>query len=316
MRFRNAVHITIDNFSSVFKMLLYRIVTWVIFFSLTYVILKLGLGSITSSAETAQLKELSLEFFRALFGGDAVRLQTFHEDFQQALMNFVQLLGANIGSIVGSLIGVCLMYLISRFCNGLSVFAVAGSLNDRMSVYSRTSFSASFFRNLGRGSVYQLIYVPLAFLYDVITFSACYFLFFYAPSFMPSWGILTVFIALSLSVTLIVVLESLKMTLISAWMPAILSDGQRVGAAMRASMRAKKNFGKRLASFVIAVYLIIAVNAVFALCTFGSGLLITLPLSFLFLLGLQFVHYYEDNGKKYFISFRKIAGGDPENLND
>lgn len=39
MRFRNALRISIDNFSSVFKLLLYRVITGIVFFSLVFVIL-------------------------------------------------------------------------------------------------------------------------------------------------------------------------------------------------------------------------------------------------------------------------------------
>ena len=58
MRFRNAVHITIDNFSFVFKSLLYRIVIGIIFFSLSYVVLSAGLSTVVQSAEVAELKSL------------------------------------------------------------------------------------------------------------------------------------------------------------------------------------------------------------------------------------------------------------------
>ena len=51
MRFRNALRISVDNFSSVFKLLLYRLVTGLLFFSLIYVILKLSLSVVTESAE-------------------------------------------------------------------------------------------------------------------------------------------------------------------------------------------------------------------------------------------------------------------------
>ena len=110
--------------------------------------------------------------------------------------------------------------------------------------------------------------------------------------------------------TAIACFEALKMTLISAWIPAIVSDDKRVTLAFRASFGAKKHFGRRFASFLIAVYLIIVINVIFALCTFGSALLVTVPLSFVFLLSLQFVQYYEDNNKKYFISSRTIMGGE------
>lgn len=58
MRFRHAISISIDNFSAVFKLLLYRLVTAVIFFSLGYVILRYGLADITESAEAGAIKSL------------------------------------------------------------------------------------------------------------------------------------------------------------------------------------------------------------------------------------------------------------------
>ena len=60
MRFRNAVHITIDNFSSAFKMLLYRLIVGILIFSLIYVILQLLLSVIVTSAELQTVKDLSL----------------------------------------------------------------------------------------------------------------------------------------------------------------------------------------------------------------------------------------------------------------
>ncbi|MGN1077991.1 MAG: hypothetical protein ACI4ST_05705 [Candidatus Gallimonas sp.] len=310
MRFRNAVHITIDNFSFVFKSLLYRIVIGIIFFSLSYVVLSAGLSTVVQSAEMAEIKDLVVEFFRALFTGNPERLQTFQGEFTDSLKALVALMGDNLGSIVGSLVGVCVIYLLARFANGLSIFAVAGAMNDRMSAFSRTSFSASYFRNAGRGVLYQLIYVPLAFVYDLFTALACWFFFFYVLSHILPWGVFTVIIALALTVTAVVCLESLKMTLISAWIPAIVAGEKKVGSAMKESFCAKKKFASRLGGFAVAVYLIIIVNVAGALCTLGSALLLTLPLSFVFLLALQFVNYYEDHGKKYFISLEKIAGGE------
>ena len=49
-------------------------------------------------------------------------------------------------------------------------------------------------------------------------------------------------------------------------------------------------------------------NVSFGLFTIGSALFLTVPISFIFLLALQFVHYFEDNEMKYFISVHDIAG--------
>lgn len=308
MRFRNAFHITMDNFSSTFKMLLYRLVVAAVTFSLVYVILRLALDPVMQSAEWVTLREMPGKFFRALVSGDSAVLQTFQENFHTSLMDFLSLLASNGGAIAGAAVGVCLIYLLSRFLNGLCLFAIAGTMYDRMSVFSRTSFSASYFKNLGRAALYEVIYVPIVFLYDAVTILICWFFFFYVPSFLPSWGFLPVVLSLCLTITLIVCLQSLKMTLVSSWIPSVVSGEKSVTQGLRGALCAKKGFWRRFATFLAAIYIIIVANVGFGLFTIGSALFVTVPLSFLFLLGLQFVHYFEDNEKKYFISVHDIAG--------
>ena len=80
----------------------------------------------------------------------------------------------------------------------------------------------------------------------------------------------------------------------------------------------RKNFGRRFASYLVLIYLIIIINVLAAVCTLGSMLLITISLSYIMMLSLQFVHYYEDTGKKYFVSYNKIenAGERPDVLGE
>ncbi len=312
MRFRHSVSLTIDNFSGVFKLLLYRAITAAVFFSLTYVILSLGLSTIVDSAELGALKELAKSFVKALFGGEYAVLQQMPHEFHVAVKDFMVLLGTHIGSIVGSIIGVAVMYLLLRYFNGLAMFALGGTVNDRMSMNAKTRFSASYFRNIGQASLYQLVYVPLTFVYDVASVGLCVFLFFYIPSLLMAWNFFTVLISLCLSIALILAMQALKMTFVSAWMPAMIAGGKGVGQALKQSARCKNSFWRRFAAYLMAAYLILVVNITFGLCTLGSGLLISMPLSYFFLLVMQFVNYYTDAGKKYFVTRDKIAEGDGE----
>ena len=318
MRFRNAFKILTANFSLVYKQLLYRVIVGVVFFSLSYVILRLGMDVIMQSAEMDALKSHALDFIRSLFGAGSAPMETVQAELQEAFRSLGSLIGEHIGSIVGSIIGVCLLYLVSRFVNGLCVFALANILNDRMSEFARTRFPAAFFKSAGSAMLYQVIYVPLVFIYDVLSLVACWFFFFYAPSFLPDWGVMKVLVAIALAVSAFIFLEALKMTFISAWMPSMIEGGKRAGEAMRVSFCAKKNFWGRFSGFLVSVFVIVAVNVCAVFFTFGSGLFLTIPASFLLLLCLQFVNYYEDNGKKYYVSFSKIEGGDdiPETLGE
>lgn len=310
MRFRNAIHITIDNFSSVFKLLLYSVLTGAVFMSLNYVVVRYGLDGIITGSPTKTITELIRGLFSAIAAGDAEWLQEFHNSFAAAFEEFKALISHSTGAIVGTMVGVTLIYLVSRFVNGLGRIAVAGTMNDRMSTFSRTRFASSYFKNIAKGALYELAYVPFIFLYDVVMVLLCWFLFFEVPALLSIKGWLSIFVSLALTLTAVAGLEALKMTLISAWIPGFIADDKKVHHAFRDSFRAKNHFSRRYASFLVGVYLIFVINVLFAVCTFGSALLVTIPLSFVFLLALQFVQYYEDNQKKYFISSRTIIGGE------
>ena len=93
MRFRNAIHITIDNFSSVFKLLLYSVLTGAVFMSLSYLIVRLGLDGIISGSSTKTVTELIRGFFGALFTGDSAWIHdTFQESFASAVAEFKELI--------------------------------------------------------------------------------------------------------------------------------------------------------------------------------------------------------------------------------
>ncbi len=312
MRFKRAVSITTDEFSRVFQLLFYRLIASAVFFSLTFLILHLGLGFILESAEFNTLIDLIPEFFRklalSLTAGDTAILTEFQGTFHAAFRDFVALLGAHMGGIVGSVVGVCCMYILQRFVTGLAQFTLAAAINDRMATFSHTRFSAAFFKNLGKAALYELVFVPVAFLYDLCSLLASWFLFFYLPSLFPTWGFLAVLLSVALTFAAVVALQALKLTLISAWMPAMIVGGKGVFAAFGESLRCGKDFLHRFANYLVACYLIVFVNVGFAICTFGSGVFFTFPLSFVFLIVMQLVNYYETAGKKYFLARDAIAG--------
>ena len=310
MRFKHSVSVTINNFSDVLKLLLYKLATGVVFCSIAYVILSLGLKSITGSGEyRALISEIS-SFINALFTGKTEVLQEFQSTIGDTFRNFMNIVSSHTGAIVGCLVGVGLVYLFSRFVNGLSTFAVGNSINDRMSAFARTRFSQAFFRGMGKAALYQLIYVPISFVYDALSVTACLLLFIHVPALLFPHRLLTFLFGVSLCVTGIVCLQALKLTIISAWMPKIITDGLPVGAAFRASFTLRKEFGRRFVGFLMAVYCIIGINVFAAVFTVGSALLITVPMSSVFILSMQFVNHYRANGKKYFVSINTIRGGE------
>lgn len=311
MRLKRAFRIMTDNFSNVYKVLLFRVVTLSLSLGLSYLVLSLGLNAILESVEANTITTMLAEFFKALVSGNTEYLVSFSEAFPLAITDFLNLIVANIGSIVGSVIGVVALYLVFRVLNGTATFAVCSIVNDRMSYYAKTHFSGAYFSNIGRALVYQLIYVPMAFVYDVLALALCWgfcWLFFAAVS---PWGFVGVFIGLALSVAGFICLQALKIACVSPWMPAAIAE-KKVGATLGKSLSDGTDFSARYSNFLIAIFLIFTVNVVCAFATLGSFLIVTIPASFVLLACLQLVCYYEDNGKKYYLSADRIVGGEDE----
>ena len=102
-------------------------------------------------------------------------------------------------------------------------------------------------------------------------------------------------------------MQAVKLTFISSWMPYAV-ENKKVLAGLRDSFTLKGKFMRRFVSYLISVYLMVVLNVVCGFCTLGSFLLITLPASAVYLLWLQLVLYYHENGRKYYLHARKVVG--------
>jgi hypothetical protein len=132
---------------------------------------------------------------------------------------------------------------------------------------------------------------------------------------------LPILAALFFSVTLLVVCQSLKLTFTSAWMPAMTVDNLTLKEALHCvDKNEKKQTSKTFSTYLVTVYLVIIVNILAGIFTFGSALLITVPASYMLFICEQYVNYYTVKGKKYFITYERIATnpdhGDSEHFFD
>ena len=307
MAIRRAFRLLTDNFTNVFKLLLYRLVMGALFVGLSYFILDLGLRSLLEGEEMKNVLTMVGKFFEALVSGNTGYLSSFRESFLEALKALGAAFAADLGSIIGSFAGVVVLYLIFRFLNGMATFGMMSISYDRLSTFGKTSFSAAFFENLGRAVRYHLLYVPLSFVYDVLSLVLCWFFFFYTPSVLGDTSVLTVLLGLSLTIAVYIVLQAVKLTFISSWMP-YAGENKKVLAGLRERFTLKVKFMRRFVSYLISVYLMVVLNVVCGFCTLGSFLLITLPASAIYLLWLQLVLYYHENGRKYYLHARKVVG--------
>ncbi len=312
MRFRNSLRLLMENFKQVYKLLLSKVVINLVAVALCSAFVVPELLHILDSAEIIALRESVKEFISVVFTAstvevDAAKAALFGDG--GALSQATAFLASISTEIAWTLVGCAIVYLLKRYAETVCHFTLGNVLNDKMGTYADTKFFTAFVASFGKASAYSAVYVPLTFLFDAIIIGLV-------------WFVLSVFpllLALFLSMTAVVLLQSLKLTMTSPWMPGMIIDDKAIGRAMRRDKKvARKQTLKCFSAYLISVYLIVIVNVVAAITTFGSALILTVPASYLFLICMQFVGYYTVRGKKYFVTFEHIANnpdhGDSEHF--
>lgn len=311
MRFRNTIRLFVENFKNVYRLLIFKLIVTLVTSALCCAFLLPEIMEIGQSEQWLTLVGHAKEFLAAFLAADATELAAVKDKIFEngSLGALLRLISSKAMGIVLAALGCVLVYLLKRFVETVFHFAIGGVLNDKMSTYAETPLAAAVAANLGKASRYALVYVPVVFLFDVIMLGVCYLVL----------TIMPVFVALFLSVTIIVAFQSFKLTFTGQWMPAMTADGKRLFESFRYEDKTERRQRRKMFStYVVTVYLIIIVNVVAAVFTFGSALLLTVPASYMLLICQQYVNYYTIKGKKYFITYEdiesSIARGDKEHF--
>ncbi|MDE5943080.1 MAG: hypothetical protein K2H30_02600, partial [Clostridia bacterium] len=199
------------------------------------------------------------------------------------------------------------VYIVEKFFTGLGNYAAAAVINDKMALHANSSFCLSLIRNLKEACLYNLMYVPLSVIYDIGIVFGLYFLVFK--------GLFFVFVPfqLCLFVTLAVFAISVKMMFTTDWLPSLIRGKKGQGKAFLYTFdRRRKNSANVLANFFVITMLIFILNVAGAVFTLGSGLLITVPSSYIILVCFEFVNYYDREELKYFIDKKTIIKPEKE----
>lgn len=307
MLFKNAFHLLVDNFSLNYKYLLYKIIIGAISLGLAAALIVPNVSFLFDSAELGDLIGLIKDFLRALVSGNVEFLNQFPSQFKECIGALGDLIVSRTGQFVFVFVAAIVIVLIYRFLSGIGNFVFGGLIDDKMSSYAKTAFTASYIRNLGRAALWQVIYVPVTFVYDIAVFAICY-LFFLALLNIISFALLATGVALMLSVALFLVSQAVKLTVFNGMVPAMVSEKAKLSQAFKIGFRqCRENFGPLFSTYLVTSVIILCVCAAGAVFSFGAALLLTVPMSFMMLICIQFVSYYTFAKKKYFLAKDKIV---------
>lgn len=297
MKFKHTFHVFVDNFSVTYKQLLYRLIVGIIASLITSLIVyEFAIDFINSESFTT-LWRGAQEFLKQLTYGKIDGLPTIAENVRKALDEFVVILNTKLAEFVLSLLLILLVQIVAKWFGGLGNYATAAVINDKMTLHADLPFFTTLIRNLKEAAVYNAIYAPLSVLYDaVISVGMLSLIFLLVNSGMPFiFGIF-------LFVLVLVVAITIKMTFTTDWLPAIIRGKKKQGEAFKyAFSRKGKGTLNIISNYVIIILIILGVNVAAFFFTFGVGLVLTIPASYVIIITFELVNYYDREEIKYFI---------------
>ncbi len=308
MKFKHSFHVFVDNFSVIYKQLLYRLVVLIVSGAICAAGVYPFIKTLIDSAQFNTLVEGVKGFVSNLLNGQVTELASLSEKVQTAYSELIELLNTKLTQAVLSGLLLLLIVIISKWFTGLGNYATASVINDKMALRAKQPFLGTLIRNLKTASIYNAIYVPLSVLYDLLIVVAMFFLFFTLLN-----SVLYFFICLFLFVLAVVFAITVKMTFTSDWLPALIRGKMPQGAAMKYTFsRKNKNTFNVMSNFAVIVLIVFALNSAALLLTFGVGLLLTIPSSYAIIICFEFVNYYDREEIKYSVDRNTIISPERE----
>ncbi len=304
MEFKHAFHVFVDNFSTTYKLLLYRLVVLAITVGLGCAVIIPALGCISDTVQYTQLRSSFTALWSDLIALNTDNLQASAEAVREAFGSFKHLLSDKSWLIATVAVCLSIVYLIDRFLVSIGNYVTGCLVHDKMVMHTVSSFTFTLFKNIKQATLYAVIYAPIAFVYDALCV-------------VIMWAIISVglkvlpitLIKIFLVAILFLVFSAVKFAFTADWLPSLIRAKMKHGKAIEYTfIRKGKHTGAVLSTSLVLKLTVFALNVAAGIFTFGAGLLLTIPASSLILISYCFVNFFDRNKLKYFVDEYTVIG--------
>jgi len=304
MSIRNSLKILLNNFSVLWKILVYKVLVFLISIALLAgFVLPNVITIFNRIAETGlidNLKKIVDGFFAR------VDLTQNIEAFKLSLEDTSKALTQNAYRLMISYIYIAIILIIGNMLSGMSDLVTSDVINGDMSANAKFGFLSRFIITLGKNIKYQLLRlvteIPVYIIITFIIWNIFSFLFNYIGVF-----------ALFFTFVFLVLLISAAQSFFCCWLPEITVNKTNVGDAIRIGFnKVKPVYRSLLSGFSFINIFLFFMNIMLAFFTCGAGLLISIPMSTLFIAIYRLVVYYDLSSMKYYTDSNTIIS--PTNL--
>lgn len=310
MKFKHSLNVFIDNFSVTYKQLLYRLIITVLASALMITCLYPFVHEMINSSAFTSLVENVKNFVSGLLKGEVGNLSEISGKITESYKQVFVLLETRMVQIVLSALLLLLVYIAEKWFMGLGNYTTAVIVNDKMALRATSPFVGTMISHLKEACIYNLIYVPLSILYDIVVFVLLFAILHMLMINIP-WFFFSVF----LFALLVIMSLAVKMTFTSDWLPALIRGKMTNKAAIAYSFKRQgKNTLNVLSNYVVIILVILATNMFAAVFTFGVGILLTIPSSYILIISFEFVNYYDREEIRYFVDKNTIVKPEKEHI--
>ena len=297
MMYKNAFKLVISNFHLVWKTLLYQIFVVLITIGLAFAC-SLPIINVISNAGIFKTIAGSFNEFATNFN-----IYKLFSDLILSVESLFKVIAENINSLwLYIVLFLVIIVLVRTILRGFSNFASTGVLYNYLSSNIKVSYVANLTNNFFKNIKFQLAYLIVELPINLLIVFCAYMLF----KWMLSLSGLILLAPIVLIILLVLVI-SLKQTIFSAWLPALITFNCSIFGALKKGIKAVfRRFYRSYSTAILILATLVILNVFCALCTFGASLLLTLPISSLTINIFGMVVFYSSQGMRFYVDSENV----------
>lgn len=295
MTYKNSVKLLANNFSIVWKQLLFLIVG----ITLTVLIASVVALPVFKMLSDGGWVESLKDFVETIY----TRPSKIVDDFVLLSKDLGFLLKNNFSSLWGSYIGTGFIFVfMGAFWNFIACYTAGEVLNAKMSSLAEFGYTNKLIVSLKKSIPFAIFRFVLS-----IPFYGLYVLFSYIYLICAKTTVIAI-VLLPVLIVFITIAISLKITLLAGMMPVMINEGVSAGKSFSSGLNVtSKRFARTFSNAIVTVLTIMFVNLFLGVFTLGAGLVLTIPASGIFLALFSLLTYYSATKRNFYVSESMIV---------
>lgn len=294
MSYKNTMKLFASNFMLVWKQVLYLVICFMLFILSTYTTLTPIIDMLRNNNIIEEVKSVIDTVYNSP--------SAFALELSSVLKHLITVTFANFGdlwlSILGFLIlGIFLPYILVQ----MSFYNITSILYQKLSMNMNTNYIQNGIRVFKKSFNFALatIVISLPFMFIIVLLFEIYL--------ALANSVITAILGLTILSALLIITVSIQISFYTYFMGYMMEHDTNPLVSMGKSLiNVLRHFWKILSQSILLCLTIIFVNGFITLFTFFSGLIVTIPATFVILSIYYLVVYFNMKGERYYISANMI----------